>query len=96
MRHAILTIGALICAFTLGQLSAQDVEPSCDMCPATYVPAEEIAEYAFVGRKAGLVDQLACWRVVNLKRSASIVSQNTAHKAMLRMLHLRNNVRTVV
>ena len=57
MRHAILTIGALICAFTLGQLSAQDVEPSCDMCPATYVPAEEIAEYAFVGRKAGLVDQ---------------------------------------
>ena len=53
----LLIAGAIICAFALDHLSAQDVQPSCDMCPATYVAAEELAEYAFVGRQSGLVDQ---------------------------------------
>jgi len=79
MRHAILIIGAIICAFTLGRLSAQDVEPSCDMCPATYVPAEEIAEYAFVGRKAGLVDQQV--RSVDIGKSKVQVA--VAHRGKL-------------
>ncbi len=57
MRTGLAVIGAVVVAFALGRLSAQDVQPSCPMCPATYVAAEELAEYAFVGRSAGLVDQ---------------------------------------
>ena len=57
MRFPIVVAAAILCAFLLGRLSAQDVEPSCPMCPATYVAAEELAEYAFVGRAGGLVDQ---------------------------------------
>lgn len=44
-------------AFTLGRLSAQDVQPSCMMCSSTYVPAEEIRQYADIGREAGITDQ---------------------------------------
>ena len=57
MKQLCFITGAVACAFALGQLSAQDVQPSCDMCPATYVSAEELTEYALVGRQAGLVDQ---------------------------------------
>ena len=57
MRQLILMTAGLICAFALGHLWAQNVEPSCNMCPATYVAAEELAEYAFVGRQSGFVDQ---------------------------------------
>ena len=57
MKQLCFITAAVACAFALGQLSAQDVQPSCDMCPATYVSAEELTEYAFVGRQAGITDQ---------------------------------------
>ena len=64
MRQPLVIAAAIVSAFMFGHLSAQNIEPSCDMCPATYVPAEELAEYAFVGRKDGLVDQQVPLRIV--------------------------------
>lgn len=56
--RSMIVAAAILTAFGLGHLSAQqDVQPSCDMCPASYVSAEELAEYAFVGRRDGMVDQ---------------------------------------
>ena len=63
MRRITLLTGAILvlAAFILGRLSAQDVdsgpEPSCTLCPADYVPAEEIAAYERVAMETGLTDQ---------------------------------------
>ncbi len=68
MRHLVtliagVAIGSAATLLATGAISAPallaqpDVQPSCDMCPAELVPAEELAEYAFVGRAGGLVDQ---------------------------------------
>ena len=57
MRKITLSLLAVVVAFVLGRLSAQDIQPSCEMCPSTYVSAEEIQQYADVGREAGVTDQ---------------------------------------
>lgn len=57
MRTLIVVVTTMVVTFVMGRLSAQDVQPSCGMCPSTYVPAAEIQEYAEVGRSSGLVDQ---------------------------------------
>jgi mannose-6-phosphate isomerase-like protein (cupin superfamily) len=45
MPKAMLSIAAVTCAFIIGRVSAQDVQPTCKMCPGTYVSAEEFKEY---------------------------------------------------
>lgn len=63
MRRMIMLTGALLvlAAFVLGRLSAQDADvgpgPSCTLCPADYISAEEIAAYEQVAMEAGLTDQ---------------------------------------
>src|SRR5204862_2091791 len=64
MRTILLPVGAvaavvaLIGAFTIGRLSAQEPTASCRMCPSTYVPASEIAEFTALGRAdLSLIDQ---------------------------------------
>ncbi len=47
----------VVLAFVLGRLSAQDVEPSCPMCPSTHIGAGEIESYVTVGRDTNAVDQ---------------------------------------
>ncbi len=79
MRTALAVIGAGVVAFAVGRLSAQDVQPSCPMCPATYVASEELAEYAFVGRSSGLVDQ----QVRSLDIGKSKVQIAVAHRGAL-------------
>jgi mannose-6-phosphate isomerase-like protein (cupin superfamily) len=51
---AVLALGA---AFTLGRLSAQEPQASCRLCPSTYIPASEIAEYQAIGRATNVIDQ---------------------------------------
>ena len=79
MRQSILIIIGLMCAFALGRLWAQNVEPSCAMCPATYVTAEELAEYAFIGRQSGLVDQ----QVRSIDIGKSNIQIAVAHRGVL-------------
>ncbi len=57
MRKVTMSVVALALAFLLGRVSAQDVEPSCAMCPAAHVPAAEIERYAEVGRQDRITDQ---------------------------------------
>lgn len=54
---AVTCVTALMLAFVLGRLSAQDVEPSCPLCPAAHIGAAEIDTYVTVGREANAVDQ---------------------------------------
>ena len=62
MRRITLLTGAMLvlASFVLGRLSAQDADagpdPSCTLCPADYVPAEEIAAYEQVAMETGLTD----------------------------------------
>ena len=53
MRRIVLTVSVVVVGFLLGRVSAQDVEPSCEMCPSTYISAEEIQRYTAVGRGVG-------------------------------------------
>ncbi len=55
----ILSVAALavMAAFVLGRLSAQNIEPSCFLCEADHISAEEIAEYEQVARAARVTDQ---------------------------------------
>lgn len=57
MRKVTLGAAIVMFAFVLGRLSAQDVQPNCEMCPSTYVPAEELQEYIGVAEDTGAVDQ---------------------------------------
>ena len=79
MRSSTLVGVAIMFAFVLGRLSAQDVEPSCEMCPSTYVSAEEIQEYAELGRSSGVVDQ----QVRSLDIGKSNVQIAVAHRGRL-------------
>jgi mannose-6-phosphate isomerase-like protein (cupin superfamily) len=57
MRKLIALSLFVVIGFSLGRLSAQEVEPSCIMCAADYVPASEIAAYEAIGRAEGITDQ---------------------------------------
>jgi mannose-6-phosphate isomerase-like protein (cupin superfamily) len=57
MTRVLCGIAAVAIAFFLGRISAQDVEPSCDMCAATYIPASELAAYEAVAVATGVTDQ---------------------------------------
>ncbi len=52
-----VVVTAIVVAFVLGRLSAQDVEPSCSMCPAAYIGAEEIEQFVSVAKATGTTDQ---------------------------------------
>ena len=57
IRTVAIVVAALAAAFAIGRLSAQNVQPSCLNCSATYVPARELAEYEAVSRAANITDQ---------------------------------------
>ena len=57
MRSLFLTSIIGLSALVLGRISAQDLMPSCEMCPSTHVAALEIEAYAALGRELGRVDQ---------------------------------------
>lgn len=57
MRTIVFCVALVVVAFMAGRFSAQEAQPSCVMCPATYVSAGEIQEYEAVSRATGLTDQ---------------------------------------
>jgi mannose-6-phosphate isomerase-like protein (cupin superfamily) len=48
---------ALAAAFVVGRLSAQELTPSCLMCPSSYIPRQELEEYERIGRETRVTDQ---------------------------------------
>jgi mannose-6-phosphate isomerase-like protein (cupin superfamily) len=48
---------AVTLAFAFGRLSAQEGVASCRMCPSTYIPRSEIAQYEAIGRATNVIDQ---------------------------------------
>ena len=67
MRNVVVSVVVAVAAFGLGRVTAQDVEPSCRLCPATHIPATEVARYGELGREQSLVDQQV--RSVDIGRS---------------------------
>lgn len=60
MRTIVAGVGvgfAVVAAFAIGRLSAQEGVASCRMCPSTYIPRSEIAEYEAIGRATNVTDQ---------------------------------------
>jgi mannose-6-phosphate isomerase-like protein (cupin superfamily) len=60
MRTIVAGVGvalAVVLAFGFGRLSAQEGVASCRMCPSTYIPRSEIAEYEAIGRATNVTDQ---------------------------------------
>ena len=64
MRKVFLSAVTILAVFVLGRLSvqylqlvAQEIEPSCVMCPSAYISAEEIQEYQKVAIATRLTDQ---------------------------------------
>ena len=57
MKRALYGGIAVVIAFLVGRISAQDVAPSCIMCAATYIGADEIAAYESVGIAQSITDQ---------------------------------------
>jgi mannose-6-phosphate isomerase-like protein (cupin superfamily) len=57
MKRALYGSAAVVIAFLVGRISAQDVAPSCGLCAATYIPAEEIEAYRAIGVAQGITDQ---------------------------------------
>jgi mannose-6-phosphate isomerase-like protein (cupin superfamily) len=48
---------AIVAAFGIGRLSAQQGVASCRFCPSTYIARSEIAEYEAIGRATNVIDQ---------------------------------------
>jgi AraC-like ligand binding domain len=63
MRKTIM-LGVLAVTLALAALTAQDYQPSCFMCPGTYIPSAEIQAYAKRAMANQLVDQQI--RAVNI------------------------------
>jgi mannose-6-phosphate isomerase-like protein (cupin superfamily) len=57
LAFGLAVAAAIAAAFAIGRLSAQEIAPSCLMCPSTYIPAREIAEYERIGRATSVTDQ---------------------------------------
>jgi len=57
MRTIVIVSVALVVAFSVGWISAQEFQPSCRMCSATYIPASEVDAYTAIGRETGITDQ---------------------------------------
>ena len=61
MRTIVAIVGvavAVALAFAVGRLSAQEGVASCRLCPSTYIPRSEIAQYEALGRRQpSLIDQ---------------------------------------
>jgi mannose-6-phosphate isomerase-like protein (cupin superfamily) len=53
----VAVVAAVVLAFAIGRLSAQEGVASCRMCPSTYIPRSEIEEYARIGRATNVIDQ---------------------------------------
>ena len=51
------TLGALMLLLASSVLGAQDVRPTCNKCPATYIPNQEIQAYAKRAIADKLIDQ---------------------------------------
>lgn len=57
-KIAVGVVAAVAGSFVLGRLTAQDtVTPSCNGCDATYVSADELAQYEDIAARTGLTDQ---------------------------------------
>ena len=67
MRNVVVSVVIVVAAFVLGRASAQDVEPSCQGCPAAHISTAELDRYAAVAREQGLVDQQV--RSIDIGRS---------------------------
>ena len=48
---------AVVTAFAIGRLTAQEGVASCRFCPSTYIARSEIAEYQAIGRATNVIDQ---------------------------------------
>ena len=60
MRTIVAGVGiafAVVMAFAIGRLSAQEGVASCRMCPSTYIPRGEIEQYEAIGRATNVIDQ---------------------------------------
>ncbi|MBT3530376.1 MAG: hypothetical protein HOF74_01725 [Gammaproteobacteria bacterium] len=80
MKKNIGILLLLSIVFIFGRLSAQeDVQPSCDLCSADYVSAEEIERYAQIGRELRITDQ----QVRSLDIGRSNVQVAVAHRGQL-------------
>jgi mannose-6-phosphate isomerase-like protein (cupin superfamily) len=53
----VAVVFAVVAAFAIGRLSAQEGVASCRMCPSTYIPRAEIEQYEAIGRATNLIDQ---------------------------------------
>jgi mannose-6-phosphate isomerase-like protein (cupin superfamily) len=53
----VAVVAAVVLAFAVGRLSAQEGVASCRMCPSTYIARSEIEEYARIGRATNVIDQ---------------------------------------
>jgi len=52
-----VVLGVVAAMFVLPALSAQETQPTCKMCPATYVSNEELQQYVKRAMATGAVDQ---------------------------------------
>jgi mannose-6-phosphate isomerase-like protein (cupin superfamily) len=60
MRTIVAGVGvvvAVVLAFAIGRLSAQEGVASCRLCPSTYIPRSEIEQYEAIGRATNVIDQ---------------------------------------
>lgn len=78
MRITLLVLAA-VAAFAIGRVSAQDVEPSCQLCEAELIAAEEIQDYIRVAMATGLTDQ----QVRSLDVGRTNVQVALAHRGAL-------------
>ena len=71
MKHFASRLGALALFISAGSAMAQinptDPQPTCNMCPGTYIPASEIEAYAQKALKEKLIDQQV--RAVDIGKS---------------------------
>jgi mannose-6-phosphate isomerase-like protein (cupin superfamily) len=78
MRRAMLAVAALICA--AGAVAAQgDPQPTCRMCPGTYIPKDEIDAYV----KKAIAEKLTDQQVRDIEIGKAHVGIGVVHRGKL-------------
>jgi len=57
MKRILCGIAAVVIAFAIGRISAQDTAPSCVLCNAVHIGADELAAYEAIAEATGITDQ---------------------------------------
>lgn len=76
---AVVLAGGILCTFVVLSAQQRDIQPTCKMCPGTYVPESEVQAYV----KRAIANQLTDQQIRNVDIGKSNVAVAVVHRGKI-------------